>query len=402
MSYNYIRFILIGGEYVFKTRGILDRYKIDSKLLKYIDITILLSSIIITLFGLLNIYLCTKGGIENYPPLYFIERQGAYFIVALIIMYFILAIDYRIFYRYIDVFYWVSIVLLIAVWIPGIGLKINGARGWIRLGITNFQPSEMARIAIILKFAKILDEVDCNIMKKENLLKIAFYIGIPMILILIQKDMGMTMVCFFIILGMIYIAGIDKKVLIGGGLALITAIIIAWNIGIIHNYQKERITSLLDPEFQDTAEGYQLYQGLIGIGSGGILGIRPTLKTDVVKGYAATHVPEIQTDFIFSTTAENWGFIGAISLLGLYALLIYRIIYTARKSKDRFASLVCVGIASYFLFAITQNIGMLVRLLPITGITLPLMSYGGTSLVTTMMMIALVINIGMRKKEIHF
>ena len=155
-----------------------------------------------------------------------------------------------------------------------------------------------------------------------------------------------------------------------------------------------------DSDESDT--GYQLGQALIGIGSGGFTGSNPSMDPDVAPGYAGTHVPEIQTDFIFSAIAEQWGFLGAIFLLFLYGVLISRMIAIARSAKDRFASLICVGMVSYFLFAITQNIGMNIGLLPITGITLPLISYGGSSLLTITMAVAIVLNIGMRKKKIHF
>ena len=132
------------------------------------------------------------------------------------------------------------------------------------------------------------------------------------------------------------------------------------------------------------------------------VGTQPSLSSDIAPGYTGTHVPEVQTDFIFAAIGEQWGLLGTLFLLSLYGILITRMVHIARKAKDRFASLVCVGMVSYFLFAITQNIGMTIGLLPITGITLPLISYGGSSLLTTTMAVALVLNIGMRKKKIHF
>ena len=141
---------------------------------------------------------------------------------------------------------------------------------------------------------------------------------------------------------------------------------------------------------------------MIGIGSGGMLGSRPSLKNDGTTGYAAQNVPEVQTDFIFAAIAEQWGFTGALFLLTLYGFLIYKMITIARTAKDIFGSMICVGIVSYFLHAILQNIGMTIGLMPITGITLPLVSYGGSSLLTTIMTIGLVINVGMRRSKIHF
>ncbi|MDD6794586.1 MAG: FtsW/RodA/SpoVE family cell cycle protein [Clostridiaceae bacterium] len=380
----------------------LNRYKLDFRLIKDIDKALLISMILIMIYGMLNIYLCTKGGIENYGPYFFIKKQAGAFIVSMIALYFLVAIDYRVIFRYVPVIYWGSVALLVAVWIPGIGVKVNGARGWIRLGIMNMQPAEVAKFAIILMFAKILDDIDCQIYSFKNIVKMAFYVGLPVLLIIIQPDMGMGMVCFFIVLGMLYIAGLDRRIIGGGFLALLIAVVVLWNSGIILPHQKSRIISFMSPETDDSSSGYQLNQGLIGIGSGGIFGTGPSLSANSSLSYGGTHVPEIQTDFIFAATAENWGLIGAILLLIMYGVLISRMLAVARNTKDRMASLMCIGLISYFLFAITQNIGMVIGLLPITGITLPLMSYGGSSLLTTTMALSLVLNVGMRKKSIRF
>ena len=164
-------------------------------------------------------------------------------------------------------------------------------------------------------------------------------------------------------------------------------------MAIIKPYQKARILAMVNPDSEDTEDGYQLNQSLIGIGAGGVTGIRVGLDKDVSPGYAGTHVPEVQTDFIFAAIAEQWGLIGAILLLFLYGILISRMIAISRKARDKFGSLICIGMVSYFLFAITQNIGMTIGLMPITGITLPLVSYGGSSLLTTIMAVALVLNV---------
>ena len=212
----------------------------------------------------------------------------------------------------------------------------------------------------------------------------------------------MTMVSFFIVLGIFFVAGLDMKI-IGGGLAsLVLAIIIVLNSSLMPAYQKSRFTGFMNPEADYAGNGYHLTQSLIGIGSGGILGSRPSLKADGSTGYAAQNVPEVHTDFIFSAIAEQLGLLGAVFLLILYGFLIFEMIAIARTSKDICGSVICVGIVSYFLFAICQNIGMTIGLLPITGITLPLISYGGSSLLTTIMSVGLVINVGMRRKKIHF
>ncbi|MGG7176785.1 FtsW/RodA/SpoVE family cell cycle protein [Clostridium paraputrificum] len=388
---------------MFKRDRLISRYKLDFRLIREIDKALLFSTMGLILFGILNIYLCTKGGVfEKVGPLYFAKKQMIHFLISMVVVYFLLVIDYRVIYGYIPIFYWGSVILLITVWIPKIGVEVNGAKGWVNLGITTLQPSEIAKFAIILMLAKLLDEMDCEINNFKNLSKIAGYVLLPVFLILIQKDMGMTMVSFFIVLGMLFIAGLDKRIIIGGFSILFISITILWNTELIFVHQKDRILEFMSSEEDYSGNGYQLNQGLIGIGSGGILGSKPSFNPEVSPGYAGTHVPEVQTDFIFSAIAEQWGFIGALFLLFMYGVLITKMIVIARNARDRFGSLIAVGIVSYFLFAVTQNIGMTIRLLPITGITLPLVSYGGSSLVTTTMAVALVLNIGMRKQKIYF
>lgn len=373
-------------------------FKIDLRLIKEIDKTLLISTILLVLYGVLNIYMCTKGeyGFD------FAKKQFFWLVLSMVALYFFVAIDYTMIFNYVPIFYWGSVVLLLVAKIPGIGVVVNGARGWIRLGGFQLQPAELAKLGIILMLAKKLDEMDGEINNLKNFFILVFYAIVPVIFIVTQPDMGMTMVCFFIVFGIFYIAGLDMKIIGGGLLSLVLVIVIVWNSGLIQSYQKQRVTSFLNPEAADATSGYHLTQSLIGIGSGGILGSRPSLKNDGTTGYAAQNVPEVQTDFIFSAIAEQWGLVGAIVLLTLYGFLIYKMISIARTSKDIFGSIICIGIVSYFLFAILQNIGMTIGLLPITGITLPLISYGGSSLLTTIMSVALVLNVGMRRKKIYF
>lgn len=372
--------------------------KFDIRLLRDIDRTILVSAILLILYGTLNIYLCTKGE-YGYS---FAEKQFAWFLVSMVALYVFVAIDYTIIFNYVPVFYWGAIALLLIAMIPGIGVVVNGARGWIRFGGAQIQPSELAKIGIILMLAKKLDEMDGKINDIRNFFTLAMYAAIPVVFIVIQPDMGMTMVCFFIVLGIFYVMGLDMKIIGGGLMSLVLAVIIVWNSGLIMPYQKARFTGFLNPAADDAKSGYHLTQSLIGIGSGGMLGSRPSLRGDGTTGFAAQNVPEVQTDFIFTAVAEQWGFVGAMILLTLYGFMIYKMISIARTSKDIFGSVICTGIVSYFLFAILQNIGMTIGLLPITGITLPLISYGGSSLLTTVISVGLILNIGMRRKKIHF
>lgn len=387
---------MLRGDLLFDRQGTYSKYKLDFKKIRDIDKVLLFSTIILVLFGILNIYLATKG---DYQFAY-AKKQLIWFVVSLVALYIFMAIDYRVLYNYVPIFYWAGVVLLIAT--RFLGSVRGGARGWLVFGPISLQPAELAKIGMILMLAKKLEEMDLEINNLRNFFTLVFYAAVPVLFIVIQPDMGMTMVSFFIVLGIFYVAGLDMKVIGGGLLALLIGILIVWNSGLIQDYQKTRITSFMNPEANMAGSGYHLSQSLIAIGSGGVTGNRPSLANDESSGYAAQHVPEVQTDFIFASIAENWGLLGILFLLTMYGLLISRMVAIARTSKDIFGSIICVGLVSYFLFAILQNIGMTIGLMPITGITLPLISYGGSSLLTTIMSIGLVLNVGMRRKKIRF
>lgn len=374
----------------------LSHFKLNFKLLKEIDKPILFSLITLMIFGIINIYLASYAEYNNL----FLIRQSIWFVVVLVALYFVIAIDYTLLKAYTPLFYWGSIFLLIITMF--IGTDINGARGWIRLGPLSFQPAELAKVATIMMLGRTLEDMNGSINDWKNFFTMAFYAIVPAIFIIIQPDMGMTMVLFFMVVGIFFIAGLDIRFFIGGFSALALAIILILNLNIIAPYQKKRLTSFLNPEADMSESGYQLRHALISIGNGGILGIQGSTAKENSMGYAAQYVPEVQTDFIFSSIGEQWGFVGCLFLLLLYGILIYRMILIARTAKDTFGSIICVGLVSYFLFAILQNVGMNIGLVPITGITLPLISYGGTSLLTTVMSIGLAINVGMRRKKIRF
>lgn len=375
----------------------LSAFKLKLKSLEKVDKLMFISMVLITMFGILNIYLSKKAAVGGMG---FPIKQSVFFIASIILLYFVLAIDYSIIKVFTPIFYWASIALLILVLI--IGSTINGAQGWLRLGPLSFQPAELAKIATVMMLGKKLEDMEGEINNLKNFFILAFYAVIPAGLIVIQPDMGMTMVLFFMVLGTFFIGGLDKRIIIGGLGSLVVGIVLVWNSGLIQDYQKRRITSFRNPETDTSGSGYHLRQSLIAIGSGGFFGTLDTLANDGTSGYASQYVPEIQTDFIFSQICQQWGTFGAMCLLGLYAILISRMINIARTAKDIFGNILVTGMIAYFLFAIWQNIGMTIGLMPITGITLPLVSYGGSSLLTTILSLGLVLNVGMRRTKINF
>lgn len=374
------------------------KLKIDTKVLKELDFGVLIVSIIIMLYGTINIYSATKA---KYG-IYYLKQQAIWLVLCLILTYVVLLVDYTILQNYANIIYWLTIGLLVITKYSGMGKTVNGARGWIRIGSFGFQPAELAKLAMIIMLAKKLEEMEGNINNVKNFFELLFYAAVPMALIVIQPDMGMTMVCFFIVLGIFFAAGLNGKVIVGGFMGVLTVIALLWNSGLMQEYWKRRLTSFINPQADELGMNLQLSQSKIGIGSGGLFGTGPSFLPGAKRSYVAEFVPEAHNDFIFAVSAEQWGYIGAIFLLTLYGIFIYRTIKIAKSSKDIFGSIICIGVVSTFLFSIFQNIGMTIGLMPITGITLPLMSYGGSSALTNFLAIALVLNVGMRRKKINF
>lgn len=372
----------------------LEKFRISRKLLRELDFTIIITVIVLVIFSAVNVYSATHLKIGNY----YLKAQLIWLVVGLLLTYFILIFDYSIIQSYANIIYWFGIFLLI---LNDFVFKstVNGATSWMKIGsLPSVQPSEFAKLGMIIMLAKQLSDMEGKINDLRNFFKLTAYAALPMGLIIIQPDMGMTMVCFFIVLGIYFTAGLDLKI-IGGGIAgLIAAIAIVWNSPLMQTYWKTRLVSFLNPEADELGSGLQLIQSQIGIGSGGILGKGFLKGTQISGGF----IPEAHTDFIFAVVGEEWGLIGAIALLFLYGIIIYKIINIAKNSKDIFGSVICVGVIATLLFSILQNMGMTIGIMPITGITLPFMSYGGSSMLTAFMSLGVVLNIGMRRKKINF
>lgn len=371
----------------------LDKFRISKKLLRQLDYSIIIIAVIIVLFSCVNIYSATFRNVGAY----FAKLQFIWLLMGLFVIYAILLIDYVIIGNYASIIYWAGIALLVLNDFV-LGSIHKGANSWIGIGSRAIQPSEFAKIGMIIMLAKLLDDMEGKINEPKNFFKLAFYAILPMVLIVIQPDMGMTMVTFFIALGIFFIAGLDLKVIFGGLAGIAGLIVLIWNSPLMKTYWKGRLLSFISPEAHGQGLAFQLNQSLMGIGSGGILG------EGFKKGLqiAGNNVPEAHNDFIFSVVGEEWGMIGALFLLLLYGILLYKFIKIAKDSKDIFGSIVAVGVISTFMFSIFQNIGMTIGLMPITGITLPLMSYGGSSILTSFISVGLVLNIGMRRKKINF
>jgi rod shape determining protein RodA len=341
-------------------------------------------------WSVLNVYSAT---IHEYSNLYI--KQAIYAFVALIIILVMPFIDYRKLLNISPYLYILGVLSLIAVFI--IGTKILGARRWINLGFFMLQPSELMKFIMILLTAHILDDKK-NISIKDALIVLTLAL-IPFLLILKQPDLGTAIMVIFPVIVIIFMAGIKKRYIFGAIAFIVSVSPILWKY-VIKDYQKKRIMAFLNPEADPYGSAYHILQSEIAIGSGKIFG-KGFLKGTQSKLF---FLPEQHTDFIFATIGEEWGFVISAFLLFLYLILGLRIIYWGAKVENLAGKYICFGAAGLITIQAFINIAMTVGFAPVVGITLPFMSYGGTSIITFALIIGLVLSViaDYKNRDIHF
>ena len=319
-------------------------------------------------------------------PYKYVLQQGIFFIVGCILMIVFSKIDYNIYKKHANTFLGICFLLLILVLIPGIGSVRNGSRSWFGILGFGFQPSELSKIALIIFTSKYLDKND---KLKRNTLKfmgpILLIIIIFFGLILLEPDFGTGMVIVMSLIGLIFVSGCDVSIFYKLGIIGIVGIII---LILIAPYRLDRITSFLNPWSDPLGSGFQMIQSLYAIGPGGLLGFG--FLNSRQKHF---YLPEPQTDFIFSIFTEEFGFIGSVILIMLFILLYYYIIKSAIKQNNLFGKYLIFGLLFLLLFQTLLNLSVVVGLVPITGVTLPFISYGGSSLLVSMISIGIILNI---------
>ncbi len=380
---------------------------IDVSLFKNIDWLLVLLLFGIAFMGIVAVANATASGftgqessiseiVENLDT-NTIKLQIYWFLIGLVAMIFVTIPDYHAIGNYYKWIYAVNIVLLVVVFM--VSSQTRGIQGWFRFGERGFQPSEIAKIAITITLAKVVSDITQRkgrITTLRELIPILIYFVIPFALIVVQPDMGTASVYVFILIGVLIVSNTSFKLLgllFSGGAFAVLVIIMS---GFLKQYQINRLKAFFNPELADAGAKYNLDQSMIAIGSGRITG----------KGLFASgnmsqlnYVPEKHTDFIFAVTIEALGFIGGMILISLYMGVIFRCLYLSMKAKDQFGSYIIIGVMSMFMFHIFENMGMTMGAMPITGIPLPMMSYGGSNMLTTMASFGLVLNVGMRSRR---
>lgn len=355
---------------------------------KNINYVLLGSVIILSLFGLLMVYSASNIWAEYKfnDPFKFVKNQGLFFIVGLFLMNVISKINYQHYQKWAKVFLLGCIVLLILVLIPGIGTVRNGSRSWFGIGSFGIQPSEFTKLALIIFSAKYLTK---NEKKMSNIKKgVLPLLGLALMifgLIMLQPDFGTGMILVMTTIGLLFVSGVPSKFFLKIGVAGLIGIV---GLIIAAPYRLKRILSFLNPWSDPLGSGFQIIQSLYAIGPGGLLGFG--LGNSRQKHF---YLPEPQTDFIFSIISEEFGFLGVIIITTLFFIIIYQGFKIAKKANDLFGKYLAFGITFSLAFQCILNLSVVTGLMPITGITLPFVSYGGSSLLITMMGMGILLNI---------
>jgi rod shape determining protein RodA len=352
-----------------------------------VDPILLMTSLALTAFGIFAVYVAGSDDGEAYAM-----NQTLGFAIGLAGAVPLVLVDYRKLQRYLPIIYGVTLVMLLAVDV--IGSSAKGAQRWIDIGPVQIQPAEFAKLFMVVVMAGYFAEHRLG--DKVTFLKALGIIALPALLVFAQPDLGTALVFGAMFFIMAFVGGAKLYQL---GLLVVSGIVIfalALKFGIVEEYQVSRLMVFLDPANAGASqEGYQVLQSKMAIGSGGITGKGIDAMTLANLGF----LPEDHTDFIFSNLAERLGFVGGILLLGLFFVLIWRMLHVATISKDRFGILIAVGIATIFLFQVFVNVGMTMGLMPVTGIPLPFISYGRSSLVVSVISLGLLHGIVVRSKS---
>jgi len=361
----------------------------ERRLAFHIDWALMGAVLALAGMGLAMIYSTTYDlGAEQAGREFWTQLQAIVLGVALMAL--CMSIDYRALTQRSLLIYGGVILLLIAVFF--VGVVRGGSRRWIPLGFFNLQPSEFGRIAIALVLAMYFGENRRGARLSSDLLVGAAFTLVPFLLIARQPDLGTAVTLLPVFLGIVYLAGLRMRLLVVAAVIGVLLSPLAWNYA-LKPYQKERIQTFLDPERDARGAGYQQIQARVTVGSGGLTG--KGFRQGTQGGYG--FLPVAHNDFVFSVLAEEHGFLGVLVALGLYLFVILRSLDAARLAKDKVGTYLVVGIVSGFMFQVMYNITMSAGLAPVKGLTLPLMSYGGSSLIATFAAFGLILNVRMRR-----
>jgi rod shape determining protein RodA len=349
--------------------------------------------------GTLLVYAATRDwyAANGLDPQYYLKRHVINIFIGILLAWGTTVIDYRMLRAYTPIVWGLGVIGLTAVLIPGLGSEVNGAQAWIPLpGGFQIQPAELSKISIIVGMSMLLSEYrhENDEPTNRDVIQALLIAAIPVGLILLQPDMGTVFIISISVVAMIGASGAPIRWVVGLLLLALLGGFGATKLGVINDYQVKRLQSFVDPNADSQGAGYQLRQARITVGSGGFFG------TGLFDGpqTSGRFVPEQQTDFIFTVAGEQLGFLGSGFILLLYLTILMRAFSIARRSTDAFGRLVCVGVLSWFAFQTFENIGMTLGLMPMTGVPLPFLSYGGSSMFANLIGFGLLQNVYARQR----
>ncbi|MBN8733671.1 MAG: rod shape-determining protein RodA [Acidobacteria bacterium] len=352
-----------------------------------LDWGLLAIALTIAAIGILQIYSATHD-IAIWGSAWW--RQVLYVAIGLALMWFIASIDYHTLLGQVPILYIITVLLLVVVLVSG--KSIAGARRWIQLPGFLFQVSEFAKLMIILLVARFLTELRRDTLEVRELLKLGALVAVPWVLVQREPDLGTSLTYLPVLAVGVFLAGLRARYIIISAVLLVGVAWISYH-HVLADYQRDRIVSFLNPESDPRGSGYQVVQSKIAIGSGGMWGRGVTQGSQTQLRF----LPVPHTDFVFATFGEEHGFVGVVVVLILYFWLLMQIVQNAQTAPDRAGMYICMGVASLLLFHLLVNIGMVVGLMPVTGIPLPLMSSGGSNMLSTFLMLGLVNNVRLRR-----
>jgi rod shape determining protein RodA len=360
--------------------------------IRHLDPSLLMITLMLATYGVIMVHSTTANTQSSVDPAIYFSRQIAFLIAGVVALLAVSFFDYRYIGSVAAFIYGITLIALVLVLTP-LGALRSGATRWISIGPFEAQPSELAKVAIIIALAAYLAQRKGEIRARDVAICVGM-VAVPGALIYKQPDLG-TMMVFVALLGAALLSGGAKirHFLFLAATGLI-AVIVIFQAGLLHDYQIQRLTSFLDPNPDVQSVGYNLTQSKIAIGSGGMRGKGLGGKNTQTS---LDFVPEQHTDFIFTAVGEQLGFFGSATLLGMFAFLLWRGLRIAAMSRDLFGTLLASGIVALWAFQIFVNVGMTMGIMPITGIPLPFISYGGSSLITNFVAVGLLLNIHMRR-----
>jgi rod shape determining protein RodA len=363
------------------------------------DYVLVIATLLVSVVGIVMVYTATRGTLlaDGDDPKTFLKKQAFFVVLGIITMVVVALIDYRRLEPLANLLYWLIVLALVGVF--AVGSSAQGAARWFSVGPLQLQPSEFAVLALILAIASYCARRDEEGLAWRDVFRLLVMAAIPIFLVLLQPDLGTAMIMVIVLLIMLAVAGLPIRILVLLLIGTVLFALVAVEGGLLHHYQIARLTTFLNPNAKSSnpyvqSAIYNLQEAKNAIGSGGLFGSGIGHGAQTNLGY----VPEQQTDFIFTAVGEQLGFVGAVGVLALLGVIAWRVLHAAVVARDIFGRLVCAGLFAFIAFSVFQNAGMTMGIMPITGIPLPFVSYGGTAVLVFFAAVGLALSVGARRR----